>query len=303
MEYERFAFPQPMYDDVTVLRIGDTMVDTGHVDESCREPVVEALGDETVLGGVDRVLITHPHIDHVGGSLTVDALTELPHVVPEGVPERLRNFTEYLQRARAEMTRLLSGFELPGGIWDTYFPVDKRYAGDEITIERTVADGDVVTIDGHELEAIHTPGHVDHHLAFHHEPSGTCLSGDLVSHDGYFTYGPLFADVGAYKESLHRLRELEPAVMVPMHGPPMHDPAARIDRALERAESTEASLLAWLDDPENRFARHYARDVIGASPTHAPFLTLVVVTFAQHLAERGLCTVTVTDDGVRIEAD
>ncbi|MFW5963755.1 MAG: MBL fold metallo-hydrolase [Natronomonas sp.] len=300
MEYERFEFTQPLYGGVNVLRIGDTLVDTGHVAPVSREAVVAALDDE--LAGIERVLITHPHIDHVGGSQTIDALAELPHIVPEGAVEVLHDYAGYLQRAREEMTRLLGGFDADDSTWDVYFPIRDDYAEERIRVERELSDGDTLRCGGYELTAVSTPGHADPHLAFHHEPSETLFSGDLVDRDGRFQYGPLLGDVGDYKQSLRRIRGLDPDVLVPMHGPPMDDPTARIEASLSNAEATERRLLDFLDGHGPCYAREFVARELGVDGGRAPFLTLVVYEYLRHLESEGRVTIDVTVEGIEMRA-
>ncbi|QLD84153.1 MBL fold metallo-hydrolase [Natronomonas halophila] len=298
MEYERHEFTQPLYGGVNALRIGDTLVDTGHVAPVCRDEVREALDGR--LADIDRVLHTHPHIDHVGGSQTIDALADLPHIVPAGEREILYDYTDYLRQAREEMTRLLAGFPVDASMWDAYFPV-QSYNEERIDIARELGDEETVELGGYELEAVTTPGHADPHLAFWHEPSGTLFSGDLVDSDGRFQYGPLLGDVGAYKESLRRIRDLDPEALVPMHGPEMTDPESRIEASLTDAERTEARLLRFLEGPEPRFAREFVIEELGVDGQRTPFLTLVVYEYLRHLEERGKIDLAVTDDGIRAE--
>ena len=297
MEFERFEFPQPMYGDVNVLRVGDALVDTGHVAPDCRDAVAEAL--DGPLAGVERVVHTHAHVDHVGGSQTIDALAELPHVVPAGQPDLLFEYADYLREAREEMTRLLAGFETLESTWDVYFPI-AEYAEERIDVVRELAGGDVVELGGYELEAVSTPGHADPHLAFWHTDSGTLLSGDLVDPEGRFQYGPLLGDVGEYKRSLRRVRDLEPDLIVPMHGPPMADPEERIETSLENAARTEERIVRFVDERDSCYAREFVTDELGVEGTRVPFLTLVTYEYCRHLEERGLLDVQVTDRGVRL---
>ena len=297
LEYDLLELPQPVYGDVNVLRIGDTLVDTGHVAPVGREALEAAL--EGRLDGVERVVHTHPHVDHVGGSQTVDALAELPHVVPAGQTELLYGYAEYLRRARAELSRLLAGFETDDATWDVYFPV-ADYAEERIEVVRELTDGDTVVLGGQELEAVSTPGHADPHLAFYHEDSGTLLSGDLVDPDGRFQYGPLLGDVGEYKRSLRRVRELDPDLLVPMHGPPMTDPEARLERSLAEARRTENRILEFVAERGACYAREFVAEELGVEGVRAPFLTLVTYEYCRHLEERGLLYVEVTSEGVRV---
>jgi glyoxylase-like metal-dependent hydrolase (beta-lactamase superfamily II) len=298
MEYERHELSQPLYGGVNVLRIGDTLVDTGHVAPVSRDALREALAGP--LDGIDRVLHTHPHIDHVGGSQTLDALAELPHIIPEGQREILYDYADYLRRGREEMSRLLAGFPAEARTWDDYFPI-QEYHEDRIDITRELADGDTVELGDYELKAVSTPGHADPHLAFWHEATGTLFSGDLVDPDGRFQYGPLLGDVGDYKESLRLVRSLDPDVLVPMHGSELTDPEASIEASLADAERTETRLLRFLDEQGPCFAREFVVEELGVEGPRTPFLTLVVYEYLRHLDDRGDIEMWVTDDGIRAE--
>jgi glyoxylase-like metal-dependent hydrolase (beta-lactamase superfamily II) len=246
--------------------------------------------------------LTHPHIDHVGGSQTVPELAGRPHVVFEGVPSILADFTAYLERARAEMRDRSAG--LPGDpslVEDSYFPL-ADYAEDDIDIARVVGDGDTVRLGDVECEVVHTPGHSKQHMALWHAESGTMLSADLVSTNGHFMYGPLHADVGAYAESLERLRTFDADRLVPGHGPVMPDPTARIDDALSKTRESIAGIeraVAAADGPVA--AARLARDVFGAGDATVGFLTFVVCEYLEHLDDEDELTVSYREDGVYAE--
>ncbi|MEF8913899.1 MBL fold metallo-hydrolase [Natronomonas sp.] len=298
MEYERHELTQPLYGGVNVLRIGDTLVDTGHVAPVSRDALREAL--DGPLDGIDQVLHTHPHIDHVGGSQTIEALADLPHLVPEGEREILYEYAGYLRCAREEMTQLLAGFPSDATIDDDYFPIQEYYE-ERIDITRELRDGDTVELDEYELEAVSTPGHADPHLAFWHEPSGTLFSGDLVDVNGRFQYGPLLGDVGDYKESLRRIRDLDLEILVPMHGPKLTDPEDRIRASLADAERTEARLLRFLAEHGPCFAREFVIEELGVDGPRTGFITLIIYEYLRHLDDRGDIEMWVTDDGIRAE--
>lgn len=298
MEYERIELQQPIYGGVNVLRIGDTLVDTGHVAPVSRDAVREAL-ESGPLAGVERVLHTHPHIDHVGGSQTIDVLADLPHVVPEGATEILHGYADYLRRARDEMNRVLAGFGVEDSQWDGYFPIED-YAEERLDVVRELGDGDRVALGGESLTAVSTPGHADPHLAFHHEPSGTLFSGDLVDPSGRFQYGPLLGDVGEYVASLRRVRALAPDVLVPMHGPAMTDPAARTDTALADVERTVDRLLGFAERGPF-YAREFVTEELEVTGVRSGYVTLVVYEYLRWLDGRGELSMAVTDEGVRVE--
>lgn len=296
MEYERVELVQPHYGAVNAFRVGDTLVDTGHV---CAESLdlLRAELDGGRLDGVERVVLTHPHIDHVGGSMAVPEVTNLPHVVYQGADDLLATYTDYLDEARREMANFSSGLlaeqegEARSKGDDEYFPLNVAYAEDQVAVERVVGPGDTVQVGDYTCEVVHTPGHSRQHMALHHVPSGVMISGDIVSTNGYFMYGPVHWDIGEYKTGLRRIRERDPDLLLPGHGDPMDDPATRIKDALVKAEEVEAAVRSTVTTHGELPAHELAVKALGASEATAPFLTNVASAFAVHMADQGELTV------------
>lgn len=302
MEFERHAVDQPLYGTVNVLRVGDALVDTGHMAPASREAVADALADGA-LAGVDRVVLTHPHSDHVGGSQAIPELAALPHTVYEGVPAIVRDFNDYLRTAHDEMRRRGAGLDVDEQrVLDAYFPTGD-YAEEDVAIDRVVTDGDVVRVGDYDCEVLHTPGHSAQHMALWHEPSGTLLSADLVSQNGHFMYGPVHADVGEYLASLRRVRDLEPDRLVPGHGPVMDDALARIDDAIEKGEGALDGLREAVDRADGPVSTvDLAREVFDATEATVRFLNLVVCEYVEHLDAEGAVDLAYEPDGAVVRS-
>jgi glyoxylase-like metal-dependent hydrolase (beta-lactamase superfamily II) len=286
MDVERVELVQPHYGPVNAYRVGDTLVDTGHVCQASLDRLRHAL-DSGPLDGIERVVLTHPHIDHVGGSLSLPAVTSLPHVVFEGADALLRDYDEYLRTAREEMATIAArGPEVPEPD-GRYFPLDRDYAMDQLVFERVLGPGHTVRLGGGEWEAIHTPGHSRQHMALYHPPSGDMLSGDIVSRNGHFMYGPVHWDIGEYKQGLGRIREVDPDRLLPGHGEPMADPTARVEDALAKAEAAEAAILEAVAEHGRLHARDLAREALNATDETVAFLGTVAAAYAVYLADRG----------------
>jgi glyoxylase-like metal-dependent hydrolase (beta-lactamase superfamily II) len=282
MDYERLELFQPHYGTVNSYRLGGTLIDTGHPCPESRKAVREA------LDGIERVVLTHPHIDHVGGCLTIDRLTELPQTVFEGTDEILRDFDEYLHDARTEMAEFSSGWtEGEQERDDRYFPIDLDYATETVNIARVVTDGETVSVGSYDCEVIHTPGHSHQHMSLYHEPSGVMFSGDIVSVNGHFMYGPIHWDIGEYKTGLRRIRERDPDLLLPGHGDPMSDPRERVDDALSKVDRAEQAVLDVVHERGPIRAGDLAVEALGATGTTVEFLSRVASAYAIHLAEQG----------------
>ena len=109
-------------------------------------------------------------------------------------------------------------------------------------------DVDVLLGDGDrfgELEALALPGHAPDHLTF--------LSGRVgFSGDAVLGRGSVFvaADPGAltgYLCGLRRLRDRDPALLCPGHGPLIEDPRAKLDEYLAHRRDRERRLVEALD--------------------------------------------------------
>jgi glyoxylase-like metal-dependent hydrolase (beta-lactamase superfamily II) len=154
---------------------------------------------------LDRVLVTHGHRDHAGGA------PALATAHPDA---------RFIKR--------------PWDSEDAQFPVPWQ----------SVNDGDLVPAGDDQLTVIHTPGHSPDHLAFWHEPSGTIFSGDLVVRgSSVMIHTSRGGNLSEYLRSLQRLLLLEPAVLLPAHGPRVDDPRALLAGYLEHRRMREQQVL------------------------------------------------------------
>lgn len=133
-------------------------------DESRRAAVVDPGGDlPLILRVVDsegltleKILVTHGHIDHAGGvaelAEQLGIPVEGPHLADrfwlDGMPEQSRMFG---------------------------FPAVRSF-----TPNRWLAHGDQVTVGNQVLDVIHCPGHTPGHVCFHHAPGHLAIVGDVL---------------------------------------------------------------------------------------------------------------------------
>jgi glyoxylase-like metal-dependent hydrolase (beta-lactamase superfamily II) len=133
-------------------------------DESTGEAIVIDPGDEvgrihrrlTALGlRVKQILITHGHIDHVGGALKLKRLTGAPILLNENDLPLLAMMAE-----QADWV----GVSAP----ETAPP------------DESLADGMRVGTDGFPAEVIHTPGHTQGSVCLHFVPLKMVIAGDTL---------------------------------------------------------------------------------------------------------------------------
>lgn len=105
---------------------------------------------------VEKILLTHGHIDHAGGA---GELAQRLGVPIEG-PQREEAF--WIDQLAAQSR----AFGMP--------------PAQPFTPDRWLEDGDSVTVGAETLQVLHTPGHTPGHVVFFHAPSKLALVGDVL---------------------------------------------------------------------------------------------------------------------------
>lgn len=105
---------------------------------------------------IERILITHGHLDHAGA--TAD-LAERISVPIEGPEAEDKFWIDQIAEAGASF----------GMAYCRPFKPD-----------RWLRDGDTVTVGKQTLQVIHCPGHTPGHVIFFHEPSRFAVVGDVI---------------------------------------------------------------------------------------------------------------------------
>lgn len=146
---------------------------------------------------LEKILVTHGHIDHAGG---VAALMEQTGLPVEG-PHRDDEF------------------------WIEGLPMQSQRFGfahaDRFTPTRWLEDGDRVNFGDQELEVLHCPGHTPGHVVFFHRPTGFAQVGDVLFNG---SIGRTDFPKGDYNQLIRSIREKlfplgDEVRFVPGHGP------------------------------------------------------------------------------------
>jgi glyoxylase-like metal-dependent hydrolase (beta-lactamase superfamily II) len=124
--------------------------------------------------------------------------------------------------------------------------IRERFAGVPLAAAR--GDVDVLLADTSRVgpfEAVATPGHAPDHLAY--VVGGVALTGDAVLGEGSVFIAPDPGALASYLDGLAKLRRRELSVIGPGHGPPVDDPAAKLDEYISHRLDRERRVVAALD--------------------------------------------------------
>ncbi|GIX03957.1 MAG: glyoxalase [Planctomycetaceae bacterium] len=191
------------------------LIDIGYEDTA--EEIVDLIRQmDFSLSRCRYLICTHADVDHIQGMKRAKEL--MPQAELLGHP--------HCQQVLAAGDRLFTYAEIPAQGISIPLP--------EIHIERTIDEGDVLTLGDLQLEVWHTPGHTPSQLAF--RLGRLLFSGDNIYRDG--CVGNIDAhhgsDLEKFVRSLERIRDADVDWLLPSHGPIFRKDPARIQQTIDR---------------------------------------------------------------------
>ena len=209
-------FGPPSWEVSNVYFVGGdeiVLIDSGY---PTPESIECTLGAWKKLGSppIKAMLITHAHLDHMGGA--IDIQKEI------GAPI-------WAHRDEGEhMTQMLP----------------------QASIDVEIEEGSTIDAGGITLKAVHLPGHTPGHLGYFMENERFMFTGDQVVGTGYAVIVPPHGHMGQYMASLRQLREMDIKMILPGHGPPVKDAPAKIEEYIIHRTLREIQILKTLGKDE-----------------------------------------------------
>lgn len=174
-------------------------------DEGSREAMVIDPGDdiEVVLElirkhnlQVKQIVVTHAHIDHVGGAMKLRAATGAPILL---------NRNDYALLKILDVQAAWIGVAPPG----------------EVKIDQSIAAGDTVKAGTHAATILHTPGHTEGSVCLYFPAEKILIAGDTLFAGSIGRTDLPGGSIQKMMQSLHGtvLALPDDTVVVPGHGP------------------------------------------------------------------------------------
>ncbi len=191
------------------------LIDPATPDPSEQEKLWQLLDELLAQGkGIEGILLTHHHPDHVGAVNQCQQRYQLPvyaHRVTAGYLPDIE-FSGYLEHGQ----ELELGFS-PDGRPDW------------------------------KLHIYHLPGHAPGHLVFQETRYQALIAGDLISTISSILIDPTDGHLGTYIKSLQFLESVVDGHLYPAHGPPAREGRKVVQTALRHRQKRRQQILQTLD--------------------------------------------------------
>ncbi|MDY6903736.1 MAG: MBL fold metallo-hydrolase [Thermodesulfobacteriota bacterium] len=205
------------------------------------------------MGDLDRIVLTHSHVDHYGGVNRIQAAVGAP-VEVAGNFERPVSIATGLNVSRKTLGSFLALMGVPLVIRSAMRALSSGFAllGDKCDVTQYLQEGDHIQLGDYEFQVLETPGHTLDSICLYNDATGMLFSGDhILPHITPNAFVmleeesplPVRMSQKEFYDSLERVRALSPDVVFPAHGTRITDLDGVVRMYRDSFEKREAAIV------------------------------------------------------------
>jgi glyoxylase-like metal-dependent hydrolase (beta-lactamase superfamily II) len=243
------------------------------------------------IADIERIVITHQHIDHIGLVRIVAERSGAEVVALDRLVPLVEGYSAEAAADDAYATEVMLRHGIPEDVAQALASVSLAFRawGSRADVSRTVRDGESLEFAGRSLDVSFRPGHSPTDTIFLDAERGLLIGGDhLLAH---ISSNPLISRPRGrqalieYMDSLTRTRAMDVGLVLPGHGDPIADHVALIDDRL-KLHRRRADKIHKLIAERPRSAYEVAQAMWGNIAVTQAFLTLSEVLGHTDLLQR-----------------
>lgn len=252
MDITRISVPTPLeIESVNCFLLdgdGVTLVDAGIASDAAKEFFRDSLAAEGyTVSDIDRILLTHPHIDHFGLANHIRQTSGARVHAHEDATDWLRDLGAYWKRERRHLVPCLRSMGVPPELAESLIETPEETYGhlwESVETDVEVSGGDALHV-GRELTVVETPGHCPASVSFVDEGRDRAFVGDHIV-EGFIPTPIVMLEPGTgrrarslpvWVEALTEIRRLELDIAYAGHNEPVTDVRARIEGMIEQFQN------------------------------------------------------------------
>lgn len=243
-----------------------TLVDTGPRYGPARQALTDALNDRGYrVADLRRILLTHAHADHCGLAAELARISGAEVWAHAANASRLAEDGSTIRAMIRDARRVISyarmmrwsGVPLPLMMKLARMQRGMGRYAEPLVPHHTLSDGDVIQLGSDGWQVLHTPGHTGDLICLYQPETQLLVSSDHLLRDissNPIVDPPAPGEPGPprrlvqYLNQLRRVADMDVALALPGHGPPITDHRALIQRRLSFHQERAGRILETLGE-------------------------------------------------------
>ena len=261
------------------------------------------------VADVDRVLVSHSHLDHYGLANRIADESGADVLAHEHAVDPLADPDAHFAREQTFFRPFLVEMGVPEELVDTVVELPEPYTDfrEAVDVDRELREGDVVDV-GTTLEVLHTPGHTPDSVTLVATAEATAFTGDHVmlevSPNPLLTLVPGTTEdrtrsLPAYLDSLEKIRDRDSMVGHAGHREAIPDVGERAGDIVDHHHERKERIADMIDDAGEATAYQIMKQLFPDLPVTEMFPGMSEVIGHLDLLEDEGRVETTERDGVR----